>query len=212
MEPRQPSVKSWRFVRELREPLHRRVRWWRKSRGPRDADLSRGIALDWRFPDPGGRLATAYADQQEDAVTGVRHLLGTLSLLPAVRNQDLAACSRLFQEVLRQDASLANIVLMNPQGEVLASGRPVPGRVILADHKHVRDAMRDKEFSAGEYRVGPISGTPVLAFAQPLLDPAGNVTGLLTAGLRLDRFAQQFQQAALPPDSILSILDLIFLD
>ncbi len=61
-EPKQPDENTWRFVRELQEPLHQRVDWWRKTPRAGEASLAGGVTLDWRFPDPNAVLTTACAD------------------------------------------------------------------------------------------------------------------------------------------------------
>ncbi len=49
-------------MQDLQEPVHQHVAWWRKRPRAGETDLSCGVTLDCRFPDPHGRLATAYAD------------------------------------------------------------------------------------------------------------------------------------------------------
>ena len=61
-EPKQPDENTWTFVRELQEPLHQRVDWWRKAPRAGEVSLAGGVTLDWKFPDPSAVLETAYAD------------------------------------------------------------------------------------------------------------------------------------------------------
>ncbi|MBE2204614.1 MAG: hypothetical protein IAE94_09785 [Chthoniobacterales bacterium] len=57
--PSQPDSHSWHFVQELKEPLIRRVRWPRKEPATGEADLRKGVCLEWGFPDSQSLLFTA---------------------------------------------------------------------------------------------------------------------------------------------------------
>ncbi len=61
--PPQPPETSWRFIRELQQPLHHRpIPWERRRPRAGEIDLRRGVRLDWQFPDPYGLLDTMHAD------------------------------------------------------------------------------------------------------------------------------------------------------
>ncbi|MBU2550988.1 MAG: response regulator [Proteobacteria bacterium] len=152
------------------------------------------------------RLANSFASQQERMVSGVRQLQNTLTLLPAVQNRDLEACSRIFEKLLQTNPMFGNITLVNPDGKVAASGLPLT-KANFGDQKQVREAIENREFSAGEYIIGRISEVPIIAFASPIIDSKGLLTGVITTSLRLDQFARQFENASLPDGSIFSMLD-----
>ncbi|MBF0527799.1 MAG: PAS domain S-box protein [Deltaproteobacteria bacterium] len=152
------------------------------------------------------RLVNSFANQQENMVLSVRQLLSALALLPDIQNHDLEACSRTFEKLLQLNPDYGNITLLNPEGDVVASGLPLV-KANFGNQKHVMDAIKNREFSAGEYIIGRISAIPIIAFAWPVLDSHGRLTGVLTASLKLDQFTQQFQKASLPQGSIFSMLD-----
>ncbi len=60
--PAQPAEKDWHFIQELQQPYHMTKRWKPRSPHVDEADLSRGITIETRFPDPMERLDTAYGD------------------------------------------------------------------------------------------------------------------------------------------------------
>jgi hypothetical protein len=60
--PPQPGEDRWHFVEDLQAPMWTRHAWDAPYPGPRHADLSAGARLEARFPDPAGRLETAYED------------------------------------------------------------------------------------------------------------------------------------------------------
>ncbi|MBN1341813.1 MAG: hypothetical protein JXQ73_03995 [Phycisphaerae bacterium] len=60
--PPQPAESDWQFVKELQQPYHQKTDWPPRDRRPDEADLSRGVIVEARFPDPLKRLDTAYQD------------------------------------------------------------------------------------------------------------------------------------------------------
>jgi hypothetical protein len=59
-EPEQP--KNWLFVEELKASRHEKLTWGRIKKRKNEADLGKGVILDFRFPDEGKVLDTAIAD------------------------------------------------------------------------------------------------------------------------------------------------------
>ncbi len=68
--PPQPGEESWRFKEDLKSPMWSRHPWGKTHARPGDADLSRGITLKAGFPDPQGRLLTAYEDLRSFLAAG----------------------------------------------------------------------------------------------------------------------------------------------
>lgn len=60
--PAQPAEESWRFTQDLQAPVWTRHPWAEASPGPEQANLAYGVRLSIGFPDPAGRLETAYDD------------------------------------------------------------------------------------------------------------------------------------------------------
>ncbi len=60
--PPQPGEDSWKFVDDLKGPMWTKLFWNKTRPGPQQADLSLGVNLKIGFPDPKGRLETAYED------------------------------------------------------------------------------------------------------------------------------------------------------
>ena len=60
--PPQPGEDTWKFIDDLKAPMWTKHTWEKAVPGPRQADLSKGVVIKEGFPDPKGRLETAYAD------------------------------------------------------------------------------------------------------------------------------------------------------
>ena len=60
--PEQPGEERWRFIEDLQAPLWTKHPWESRPVGSGQADLSKGVRIEAKFPDTQERLATAYAD------------------------------------------------------------------------------------------------------------------------------------------------------
>ena len=58
----QPSADQWAFIEQLRSPLHTPIKWARTASMGDEIDLRNGVSCLFQFPDPKGRLGTAYDD------------------------------------------------------------------------------------------------------------------------------------------------------
>jgi signal transduction histidine kinase/ActR/RegA family two-component response regulator/HAMP domain-containing protein len=152
------------------------------------------------------RLTEIIADQQANMTKEVKDLLVTLSLMPEVQGMNAAACNSILQNFVKQSPIFANISLLDPHGLVVASSASFSG-VSFADMKHVQEALATHEFSPGEFRMGRFSSVPIIPFAMPLLTDQGQVKAVLTISFNLQRYDGLFDQARLPRDSILGLLD-----
>jgi hypothetical protein len=60
--PSQPGEDTWKFIEDLKSPMWTHHIWKKADPGPQQADLSAGVKVQMGFPDPKGRLETAYED------------------------------------------------------------------------------------------------------------------------------------------------------
>jgi len=152
------------------------------------------------------RVARSFADQQESVTRGVEQLLSALSAVSDIQRRDPVACTELFKTLVARNPIHANFTLLAPDGGVVASALPF-NIANFADQLHVAEAMANRRFSAGEYLVGRLSTEPVIAFAYPVQDKRGELTGILTTSLRLNRFIDMLSAAQLPKGTALGIND-----
>lgn len=143
------------------------------------------------------RLARLVASDVQGRVEGAREMLTTLAELPAIQERDKAGSERALRNLLLQHPSYANIGAIAPNGQVVASARPMPPQVNLGDRSYFQRALRSRGFAVGDYQVGRITRTSTVNFAYPVLDAAGRVRVVVFAALRLDWVAS-FSQWNLP--------------
>ncbi|GAB6190384.1 ATP-binding protein [Desulfocastanea catecholica] len=152
-------------------------------------------------------LTRTMAEAQKGITQSTKQILSTLSLLPAIQTGDPSECNPLLSAMLEQNPNFSNITLIDLSGQVIASGKPFT-ETNLADRKHVKEALKKKDFAVGEYiitRVGTAS--PAFAFAYPVLDKENTPRALLTAAIKLDVFARFYDVTTLPEKSFLAVTD-----
>ncbi len=163
-----------------------------------DIDLAKSDALN---------MVRSLANNHENVVEVTRGLLQTIAALPAVRNQDSTACVNLFKDLLRGNTQYTNIFAADLKGMIFASALS-SGNISIKHRKYFQEVLRSKEFSVGEYVVGPISRRAVLPFAYPVKDSSGEVIGVIGVSLDLEKYGRDFMPASLfPPGSTLNLLD-----
>jgi hypothetical protein len=140
--------------------------------------------------------------QQEQIAGSTKAVLTMLAQLPAVRNLDAKECNDLFGEIHRRFPVYSVILAVTPDGNVFAASMPFnPGTINLADRKHVRDAIRTRDFSVGEYIVGRISNVRSLNYTYPAFDSKGNLVAIVIVGFNLDEYTK-FISKAHPADGV----------
>lgn len=161
-----------------------------------------------RAENDGLMLAQSLAAQQEYIAIGIKQMLSTLAQLPQVRNLDAEACNELFRVLHRQNPLYSIIAAATPDGNMFASSTPFkPGTVDLSDRKHIKDVLKTRAFSAGEYIVGKVSQVPSINYTYPVFDADRNLTAIVIAGFKLDRYAGFMTKLSVPENTVMLIVD-----
>jgi diguanylate cyclase (GGDEF)-like protein len=152
-------------------------------------------------------VVQSLAYSHEIAMERTRQFLMTLSSLPDVQNRNVPACNRLFRVMLKENPLYSTIFLADAEGMVIASAQPFTP-FSIRDRIFFPLVSRTKRFAVGEYLIGAISKRPVLPCAHPVLDPEGQIRGVVVAGIALEHFGQVFEAAHLPEGSMFAVSDL----
>lgn len=151
-------------------------------------------------------LARSFTSRQEAITQGVKQLLVTLARLPEIQSLNAKRSTSLFQSLIQINPQHSNIALLDKDGNVVASVKPILKQNMLG-LKHIDDAKRTLKFSTGEYLIGPLSKAPVFSFAYPVLDSKGLLVGILATSLKLDHYYDQFELSTMPPGTAFGVLD-----
>jgi C4-dicarboxylate-specific signal transduction histidine kinase len=153
-------------------------------------------------------LVQSLAAQQEQITVATKQMLCTLAQLPEVRSLNAEACNKLFRALNDRAPFYSSIAAATSDGKVIAASTPLErGGVNLADRWHVREAIRTRDFSAGEYIVGRVSKTPSLNYSYPVIDANKNLIAIIIAGFKLEEYAHFIRAVNLPENSSLAITD-----
>jgi len=85
LSPEQPA--EWRFIDDLRSPQEWHFNWSQRCVNSDEVDLSGGIFVEKRFPDPDGLLDTAYADLNRFFTCGKIALDGGIMIVTELQPQ-----------------------------------------------------------------------------------------------------------------------------
>ncbi len=133
----------------------------------------------------GDEMISAIAGRQRLVVESTRVLLMTLAQLDTITSGPEDERSELLLELLNSHAAYTNLLLLDPDGRVLASAKPpTDPEISLADKDYFQNALRTYDFSVGALAMDPATGLPILPFALPVTDPAdGRVRMVILAEL-----------------------------
>jgi len=106
----QPPLSAWKFVEQLKSPLHAKIAWQRVAR-KNEIDLKNGVALEFTFPDPDGKLATAYADFRRFLAAGGIPARGGYKIIAA-----LAPTSCFEEYIVEANAAGCRILANDTEG------------------------------------------------------------------------------------------------
>lgn len=153
------------------------------------------------------RLVRPVTAELERLLGGTRQLLLVLARLPEVRRFDSRGASALLADLREHNPLYANIGAVRPDGTVFASALAVPQGINLRDRPWFQRAVATKDFAVGDFQIGRITGKASLNVAYPLLGKDGSVEAVLFAALDLAYLGSFAADLALPPGSVLFILD-----
>ena len=123
--------------------------------------------------------------QQEQIIVTTRQLLLSLAQNPRVADFDIPYSNGLFGELLKGYPAYANIGLIGPDGLLRASAIPTTNPVDLGDRTYFQKALREREYSVGEFLVGRVSGESAIIFGYPIIGPSNEVRGVVYAAVDL---------------------------
>lgn len=141
------------------------------------------------------KLAHSVASEMKLLVDNTRQLSLSLSHLPDVQTRNGATLNPLLRDLLTHYPYYTTIFITDEKGSVWASSTPDPKPHSLADRRYFKDAIATKQFSAGEFAIGRVSGLPTISFGFPLKNRYGAVAGVIGVSLNLKAMENLFVRA-----------------
>lgn len=153
------------------------------------------------------RLVKLAAMQQWQVVEGARQMLVASSQILSTLMEDRKRCGQYFANLLAQNREIYNSMgLFLANGELFCNAATFQ-KVNSGDRLYFRLAKETGKFSVGEYQIGRVTGKPGINFGFPVKDSDNKVFAVAFAGLDLESLGRMAQATPLPPEGILSVID-----
>ncbi len=171
------------------------------------ASQARSDALDVAQVEA-NRIATITASEQAREMDRIQREMNLLSRLPEVRAEDNSACTAFFQSlVLTGETQIyVDLRVVGLDGSVdcrSAVSNPLGQN---EDRVFIEQAIRQRSFTVGNYRINPMTGRSIVSFAAPVLNEDRTVTRAIVATLDLGDQSTGLTRTSLPEGSIISIV------
>lgn len=143
---------------------------------------------------------------QERLIESARQFLLFLTHLPSVRSEDKTGCTAILQPLLKRYPLYTNIGVARRDGAILCSSVPYEKTVNVGSGDWFIKAVADKDFVAGGYQAGRVTGETSITFASPV-EQGGTVTGVGFVSMNLKWLGDLAAKADLPPSTELQLVD-----
>jgi signal transduction histidine kinase len=153
------------------------------------------------------RLTELAATNQRQLIDGARDILIPLAQIPAIQSQDRAACVFFLSNVLMQHPLYANFGAADGQGTVFCMTLPQRMPFSIASQDYFKESMASRDFAIGQYQISPTNSQAIVNLAYPVLNPAGELQGIVFASLDLRWLGSFMNASPLPAGSTLRVID-----
>jgi len=154
------------------------------------------------------RLVRLAAMQQWQVIESARQMMGASSQILLTLLEDRQRCTQYFANLLAQNRnSYHSMGLFDESGYLLCNAATWKDKVYSGDRLYFRLARETGRFSVGEYQIGRVTGQAGINFGFPIRDAENKVRAVAFAGLDLENLARMAEATPLPPEGILSVID-----
>lgn len=116
-------------------------------------------------------------------------------------------CSAHLQRVASILPLYKQVVLARPDGEVYCAAEPLQQAINLGGQTFFVEILAGKTSTHSSIVTSELTGTPGIILAEPVLDSNGELMAVLVAVLGLDWIGERLQNASLPPDGGVTLID-----
>jgi signal transduction histidine kinase/CheY-like chemotaxis protein len=169
-----------------------------------EIDLRRSREVEVR--DQALGLAKLAASEQQQIIQGIRQVLIALSELPAIKAKNTEACNAYLSTIKQRYPGFIFFLVTDMNG--ISSCNTGNGALMTsAGRPYFNNAVRNGEFTVGEFAIGRQSGQNILHFALPFYGNDDRMGGIVVASLSLDWLATALESKSVPPGTALTISD-----
>jgi diguanylate cyclase (GGDEF)-like protein len=121
---------------------------------------------------------------------------------------DKPRCTQFFAGLLAQNRNSYHAMgMFNPDGSLFCNAVGWRDQVYSGDRLYFRLAKETGHFAVGEYQIGRVTGQAGINFGYPVKDADQQIRAIVFAGLDLENLRRMAEETPLPPDGILSVID-----
>jgi diguanylate cyclase (GGDEF)-like protein len=154
------------------------------------------------------RLVKLAAMQQWQVVESARQMMVASLPILVTLLEDRQRCTEYFANMLAQNRDSYHAMgLFDENGNLLCNAKTWRAKVYSGDRLYFRLAKETGRFAVGEFQVGRVTGQAGINFGFPVKDLDGKVRAVAFAGLDLENLAKMAEATPLPPDGVLSVID-----
>jgi diguanylate cyclase (GGDEF)-like protein len=154
------------------------------------------------------RLVKLAAMQQLQVVEGARQMMAASSQILLMLLEDKPRCTQYFAALLAQNSGTYHSMgLFAESGNLLCNAATWRDKVYGGDRLYFRLAKETGQFAVGEYQIGRVTGNAGINFGYPVKDAENRVRAVAFAGLDLQNLRKMAEDTPLPPEGILSVID-----
>ncbi len=153
------------------------------------------------------RLVNLAATNQKQVLESTRQLLVTLARLPEVRSGNQQDCTRLLVDLHQQFPIYTSFGVSDPNGDLWCSSLPFTQAINLSDQRFFRLVRETNSFAIGDYQIGTLSRRATIVLGYPILDQAGQLQAVLSAGLDLEQINASTLTPPLQEGATLTVVD-----
>ena len=149
-----------------------------------------------------GRLA---AGQQGFIVDEARLVTDTLARLPVLRSNNTQACEELLRRILTGHPAFIGMGTVDPHGSTVCSSSG--SKFQNSQREWFQRAVLTGTAAVGVFQISPVTGTPSIVVAQPMLEASGSVERVAFTGVDLRHLQRLVSALKLPRGATLTIVD-----
>ncbi|HUL93716.1 MAG TPA: diguanylate cyclase [Burkholderiales bacterium] len=154
------------------------------------------------------RLVKLAALQQWQVVESARQMMVASSQILLTLLEDGPRCKQYFAGLLAQNRNSYHALgLFGENGELLCNAVTWREKVYSGDRLYFRLAKETGRFAVGEYQIGRVTGQAGINFGFPVKDAENRIRAVAFAGLDLENLGKMAEATPLPPEGILSVID-----
>ncbi|WP_413699990.1 PAS domain S-box protein [Psychromonas sp. KJ10-10] len=123
-------------------------------------------------------------------------------------NPESSECSSVLSEILKLNNNYINLGIPGVDGDLLCNAKMSDKTVNVADRSYFQQAIRNKDFSIGQFQVDRVTGIISINFAYPVINPENDeIVGVSVAVVSLEWWSKYLAESRLPFNSVAYITD-----